>query len=669
MWLGAALVFVGTLLGAARAEATVRWELKPKVPPANSLALPLPLADGRLLLCTETDGAQGCHVLDPGSGERIEVPVSGPAHRFESALALDDGNLLLVHEHALLDLFSGKKRTLPPAARQLSELRGVAIAGGRAAFVARASCERVLFFMGAEAGFRDVVAAPAGTCVRAVFDLGDGRVLIARETASKKGDDWHIDFVSFDLASFRFQLGPRLTHRHPVAAFVHRGEIVVLLHNTYRRAKGGIRSEALFIDRNMKRRSFLVFHQASIGRQVARVDDDHWLIFDEAGSLLWDPTHGTLARVPFPARSSAYFAVLRRAGTVFAFFYQARDMLALSRVASRPDCAEVVTYAANASAERSEVHPPERLDELLSPDAIESCRHHLESTQRLPESIQLPLEALLQRRQGVAPREEQVAARVLCTLLPKHGLALVQRISAGGHLDDISAKLCQKAEVVVPVLTEAGTPRVARALVRHGLAKASGGVHVRWEVQRLLEERPELAQQAGPFLREAHAQKAEGFDTLHMALCTSHATGELALACTEIGSDRERDFRPSPPNKERPRLLRNLGIATGVIGGLTALAYLDRDGGGGRALAIGSGVVGGATLGFVGTIALSEPAPDMEGLGTLLLAAAVGAGGAIAGGALTTLTSREPGAGRFASAAVPLGGVWLTAVGLTIDGW
>jgi hypothetical protein len=669
MRLGAALVFVGTLLSVARAEATLRWELKPRVPPTNSFAHPLPLADGRLLVCTESDEAERCHVLDPNSGERLEVPVSGHAQRFASALALDDGKLLLAHEHALLELFSGKKRPLPAAPRQLSEMSGVTITGGRAAFVTKARCERVLFFMGAEAGFRDVVAAPAGTCVHTVFDLGDGRVLIARETASKKGNDWHIDFVSFDLQTLRFQLGPSLIHRHPVAVFVHRGGIVVLLHNTYRRSEGGIRSEALFIDRNMKRRSLVLFQQGTIGRQVARVDDDRWLIFDDAGSLLWDPTHGALARVPFPARSSAYFAVLRRAGTVFAFFYQTRDLFALSRVASGSHCAEVATYAANASADRSELYPPARIDELLSPDAIESCRHHLESTRRFPESIQLPLEALLQRRQGVATRDEQVAARVLCTLLPNYSLALVQRISAASHLDDISAKLCQEANVVLPVLSEAGTPRIAQALVRHGLTKNPGRVRVRWEVQRLLERRPELAHQAGPFLRQAHAEKAEGFDTLHMALCSSQATGELALACTEVGSDREKDFRPSPPNKDRPRLLRNLGIATGVIGGLTSLAYVDRDGGGGRAIAIGSGVIGGATLGFLGTVALAEPAPDMEGLGTLLLAAAVGAGGAIAGGAITTLTSRERGDARFASAAVPLGGVWLTTVGLTIDAW
>lgn len=667
MRLGAVLTFAGVLLGATRAEGTVRWELRPKVPPTNSIAHPLPLADGRLLVCPETDEAQRCHVLDPASNEQKEVPVSGPGHRFESALALDDGQLLLAHEHALLDVFSGKKRPLPPTARPLSELRGVTIAGGRAAFVKMARCERVLFFMGVEVGFREVVAAPAGFCVRDVFDLGDGRVLIARERAPKKGDDGYVDFISFDLASSRFQLGPSLNHRSPVAVFGHRGEIVVLLHGYERTADGGIRSEALFIDRSMKSRKLVVFQQGSIGRQVARVDDDHWLLFDGSGSLLWDPTRGTLGRVPFPARSASYFTILGRAGTPYAFFYDSREVLALARGAALPPCAEVVTYATSAIDERTEVSAPKRVDELLAPSAIESCRDHVERTRRFPESIQAPLEALLQRREGVATREEQVAARILCTVLPKDAVALVPRINAGRHLDEVSAKLCQEANAIVPVLAEVGTPGLGRALVRHGLSKRAGQLSVRWEVQRFLERHRDVAREAGPLLREA--QKAEGFDTLRMALCTSHATGELARACSEIASDRERDSRPSPPNKDRPRLVRNLAIATGVLGGLTALAYGDRDGGGGRAIAIGSGIAGGATLGFLGTFAFSEPTTDLAGLGTLLLATAVGAGGAIAGGALATHTSRDPGDGRFASAAVPLGGVWLTFVGLTIDEW
>ena len=667
MWLRAALVFAGVLLGATRAEGTVRWELRPRVPSTTSFAHPLPLADGRLLVCTESDAAQRCHVLDPASSQREEVQVSEPAHRFEGALALDDGQLLLPHEQALLDVFSGKKRPLPPTKRQLSEFRGVTLVGGRAAFVTTARCERVLFFMGVEGGFREVAAAPAGFCVGDVFDLGDGRVLIARERAPKTGDDGYVDFVSFELESFRFQVGPSLNDRSPVAAFMHRGEIVVLLHGYERTADGGIRSEALFLDRNMKRRQLVVFQQGSIRRQVARVDDDHWLLFDGSGSLLWDPTRGTLGRVPFPARSTSNLTILRRAGSLHVFFHDSGEMLALARGAPLPPCAEVVTYATSAIAERSEVTAPKRLDELLAPSAIASCRHNVERTRRFPEIIQVPLETLLQRRQGVATREEQVAARVLCTVLPKDGAQLIPRINVG-HLDEISAKLCQEANSIVPLLAEVGTPRLGRALVRHGLSKRAGRLSVSWDVQRFLEGRSELAQEAGPLLREA--QKAEGFDTLRMALCTSHATGELARACTELASYRERDARPRPPNPERPRLARNLAIATGVIGGLAALAYADRDGDGGRAIAIGSGIAGGATLGFMGTLVFSQStSSELGGLGPLLLATAVGLGGAIAGGALATHTSRDPGDARFASAAVPLGGIWLVAVGLTVDKW
>ena len=183
---------------------------------------------------------------------------------------------------------------------------------------------------------------------------------------------------------------------------------------------------------------------------------------------------------------------------------------------------------------------------------------------------------------------------------------------------------------------------------------------------QLLEWRRDFRRDAGPLLRAAQQRHAEGVDALRAQLCSASASGELARACDAVEDEDENAWFAD--HSHRPRLLLNFGIATAVIGGLTTLAYVDRNGTGGHAVAIGSGILGGAALGGVGTIMLSKPGGDTRAL-TLLLAIPVAVGGAAAGGALAAYTSRKPGEGRFVTAAFPLSAAWLTSVGLTIDAW
>ena len=110
------------------------------------------------------------------------------------------------------------------------------------------------------------------------------------------------------------------------------------------------------------------------------------------------------------------------------------------------------------------------------------------------------------------------------------------------------------------------------------------------------------------------------------------------------------------------QVLTKFGIATLVIGGLTGLAYLERDGPAGQAIAIGSGVAFGATLG-VGTALFAGENPYEKSYLALPLALL----GAVGGGVITGFTSSNRGDARFASAAVPSGGVWLVSLSLAID--
>jgi hypothetical protein len=164
-------------------------------------------------------------------------------------------------------------------------------------------------------------------------------------------------------------------------------------------------------------------------------------------------------------------------------------------------------------------------------------------------------------------------------------------------------------------------------------------------------------------LRAAEQRGAGNRQYLYDLLCKPSARPDLAEACEQRGSYDEPEVR-----EHRRRVLLNFGAATAVIGGLGTLAYLGRNGGGGRALAIGGGVVGGAGIGAAITISNSKGG-DTQGLFGLMLAVPISILGGVAGGLIASHTSQEPGSARFATAAVPLSLAWLTGVALTVDAW
>ena len=118
---------------------------------------------------------------------------------------------------------------------------------------------------------------------------------------------------------------------------------------------------------------------------------------------------------------------------------------------------------------------------------------------------------------------------------------------------------------------------------------------------------------------------------------------------------------------EHHDILRNFGIATAIIGGTAGLAYLDRDGDGGRAIAIGSGVVAGVAL--LGGLAFAMPAVNDKGANRALTGLVLGILGGVVGGVVAAKFSSQPGTARFTTAAVSLSGLWLLSVGLAIRDW
>jgi len=154
---------------------------------------------------------------------------------------------------------------------------------------------------------------------------------------------------------------------------------------------------------------------------------------------------------------------------------------------------------------------------------------------------------------------------------------------------------------------------------------------------------------------------------------------QLGIVALENSTDPEKLPVPGAPSpgvseaqaqahpQRGPALLR-FGIATGLIGGLGTLAYLDRNGGGGRAIAIGSASVVSGALGTMLVLAASKGG-DTRGMGGALLSVPVGLLSAVGGGLLAAHLSQDPGGPRFATAVVPLGVAWLTGLAFTIDAW
>ena len=141
---------------------------------------------GRLLTC-DGEGALPCALLDPLSGERQAVP--GNVDLVRSGVALDSGQIFVrLRQPLLLDPETGAARELPRPPRDLTQRRTAALFRGRLAFWSRqkALCHELMLWLGEQRGFQLLSAGPAGHCVHEVFDLGDGRVLVAMDVLAKQ---------------------------------------------------------------------------------------------------------------------------------------------------------------------------------------------------------------------------------------------------------------------------------------------------------------------------------------------------------------------------------------------------------------------------------------------------------------------------------------------------
>ena len=126
---------------------------------------------------------------------------------------------------------------------------------------------------------------------------------------------------------------------------------------------------------------------------------------------------------------------------------------------------------------------------------------------------------------------------------------------------------------------------------------------------------PALRERLVPVLRAAAVHKAGGFDALRNQVCVDDAalSGERRRACAELREARETDWRSqqagptagtsrgSPLARRMPRIIAGTLVFAGAVGG----AYATRDGNVSRAIAVGSGALGGAALGF-SVVALSS---------------------------------------------------------------
>ena len=182
----------------------------------------------------------------------------------------------------------------------------------------------------------------------------------------------------------------------------------------------------------------------------------------------------------------------------------------------------------------------------------------------------------------------------------------------------------------------------------------------------LVKTQPRVRRVSGPLLLVAKEQKFHPFDKLRGELCLPTPAPTLVAACSATENTAQSDSHSRQASQSRKshqmQVLTKFGIATLVIGGLTGLAYLERDGPAGQAIAIGSGVAFGATLG-VGTALFAGENPYEKAYLALPLALL----GAVGGGVITGFTSSNRGDARFGSAAVPSGGVWLVSLSLAID--
>jgi hypothetical protein len=616
------------------------------------------LADGRLLQCS--NGA--CETLDPTTGQRVAV--AGSPGSLSNAVALDDGTLLLASGRAF-DPSNGALSELPASGHDLSRLTGVAVSGGRAAFwfpEHSGRCRRLLVFYGRSAGFRELEAAQGRACVAAAHDLGEQRLLVTTRLPSSSGYD--LSFAVHDLRTGRWQSGPRVSQRLLLSAFGYAGGALIFLARYELLSKGSNQVEAWFLARDGKRRTVL-FERRHLDDPVARLGEHEFVLFDTSGSYLWNARgSGHVTPIPFPAPRLSQRREARR-GDELALFDGSRSgyALVLSRRAAAPSepCDRVFDYARSVVAsDLPQLFSHSELEALLPDD--DACYAWLDHEGRFPEPFQSQLDSLLTRSEGTPPTGEVVAAELSCTLQPSFAANAITKLNQSNKLRQFPVDpRCRNAGEAAPVLAAArDSADVGAALLAAGLGRDGSRQRVKEWVVPLLRSRSRLRRYAAPLLHAAHLHDAAGLDALHHLLCIEAPTP--GVRCTELPPKPEPEWR----SKERNRALKNFAVITGVLGGLGALAYVGRDGDLGRGIAIGTGVVGGAGAGFVVTASAGQGG-DTSGLGALLLAFPVSILTGVAGGVIAAKASKEPGAARFATAAVPLAIAELATVIVTFD--
>jgi hypothetical protein len=625
---------------------------------ARSDAERVVLGDGRLLQCSSGT----CETLDPTTGQRVAV--AGNPGSLSNAIALDDGTLLLASGRAF-DPSNGAVSDLPAAGHDLSQLRGVPLSSGRAAFwfpEDSGHCRRLLLYHGRSAGFREIEAAQGRACVAAAHDLGEQRVLVTTRVPSSSGAD--LSFAIHDLRTGGWQSGPRVSQRLLLSAFGYAGGALIFLARYELLSKGSNQVEAWFLARDGQRRT-VVLERRHLDDPVARLAENEFLLSDSSGSYLWNARGtGHVTPIPFPAPRMIQRREARR-GEELVLFDAGRSGYALvlshRGVASAEPCDGVFDYARSVvGSDLPQLFNPSELEALLPKD--DACYTWLDQQERFPEPFQSQLDSLLTRSEGTAPAGEVVAAELSCTLQPGFGASALAKLNQSRALLAFPVdRRCRNAAEAAPVLAAARrSGDVGAALLAAGLRRDATHARVAEWVVPLLRSRSRLRRYAAPLLHAARLHRAYGLDPLHHLICIEAPTP--GVRCTELPPEPEPEWR----TMERNRALKNFAIITGVVGGLGALAYVGRDGDLGRAIAIGTGVVAGAGAGFVITASAGQGG-DTSGLGGLLLAFPVSILTGVAGGVIAAKTSKEPGAARFATAAIPLAITELATVVVTFD--
>ncbi len=623
------------------------------------------LADGRAVACPKSDAP--CDIVDPLTGERR--PTTVPRERWNGPIPLDSGKVL-TREPALIDPDTGAMEPLD-APLDLRGLSAVAVSGGRAIFTGPAGglrCNELLVFDGATRTFRKRTVDADGSCVWKVTDLGRGRAMIVGERRSARKGESRMALRILDLETGRWVLSMAFAQQDIRSAFAYGNR--ALLFTRGQAPDRTERNEAWLLGPKVEARR-IAFPEHREFSAAVRLSERQFVLFEPYGAVLWDVVRGVVRVTSNPyALKPGVAQVARRGDAVVAyqsFFEDVAHLFVLSFDGTRPKtpCDAAMEHVRTVLASE---HPDQDFIQshllALSGGSFGRgpCQDWLEQQGRLPPELQVHLDALAQRTGPGATDVEEVAAWTLCSLAPVWGERLIAQLDRRGVLrPGWSRDLCHAAAGFVPVLAAARGGHASRALARYGLEKSPGGAQVNPWVAPLFDAREDLRRYAGPLLTDAEDAKASGYDELHRAACAPPIPDGVAEACDETSSQRERGWLRA---REHPRLLRNLGITTAVVGGIGALAYATRNDEAGRVIALSTGIVGG-TVGSFALVVMSARGD----WGALLIALPVSLLGGVAGGVASYYASRKPGFPRFATAAVPLSLTLLIGTGVTISDW